>query len=72
MDNIRRNKMARPKYNTIEEIVEAYEKGDLGYNSINSLSMYYKAKGNEERSQMYKSALKIIRKLNKSGANLNQ
>ena len=54
MDNIRRNKMARPKYNTIEEIVEAY----------NSLSMYYKAKGNEERSQMYKQALKEIRKLN--------
>jgi len=64
--------MARPKYNTIEEIVEAYKKGDLGYNSVNSLSMYYKAKGNEERSQMYKQALKIIRKLNKSGDNLNQ
>ena len=72
MDNIRRNKMARPQYNTIEEIVEAYKKGDLGYNSVNCLSMYYKAKGNEERSQMYKSSLKIIRKLNKSGDNLNQ
>ena len=64
--------MARPKYNTIEEILEAYKKGDLGYNSINSLSMYYKAKGNEERSQMYKTALKIIRKLNKAVADLNQ
>lgn len=64
--------MAKPKYNTIEEILEAYNKGDLGYNSVNSLSMYYKTKGNEERSQMYKSALKIIRKLNKSGDNLNQ
>ena len=64
--------MGKRRYNTIEEIVEAYKKGDLGYNSVNSLSMYYKAKGNEERSQMYKTALKIIRKLNKSGANLNQ
>ena len=72
MDNLRRNKMARPKYNTIEEILEAYKKGDLGYNSINSLSMYYKAKGNEDRSQKYKQELKIIRKLKKSDANLNK
>ena len=60
-----RNKMARPKYNTTEEILEAYKNGVLGYNSINSLSMYYKAKGNEERSQMYKQAMKEIRKSNK-------
>lgn len=58
--------MAKVKYHTIEDIIKAFEDGSMNYNSIDSLSVYYKNKGNEERSQMYKDALKQIRKIIKA------
>ena len=57
--------MARPKYNTIEEIVEGYNAGDISMRSLDSMANYYRKKGNEELSQLYKQAMKEIRKINK-------
>ena len=57
--------MGKRRYNTIEEIVEGYNAGDISMRSLDSMANYYRKKGNEYLSQLYKQAMKDIRKLNK-------
>ena len=57
--------MGKRRYNTIDEILEGYNAGDISMRSLDSMANYYRKKGNEELSQLYKQAMKEIRKSNK-------
>lgn len=57
--------MGKRRYNTIDEILEGYNAGDISMRSLDSMANYYRKKGNEDLSQLYKQAMKEIRKSNK-------
>ena len=61
--------MGKRRYNTLDEILEGYNAGDISMRSLDSMANYYRKKGNEDLSQLYKQAMKDIRKLNKLANN---
>ena len=57
--------MGKRRYNTINEILEGYNAGDISMRSLDSMANYYRKKWNEDLSQLYKQAMKEIRRMNK-------
>ena len=46
--------MGKRRYNTLDEILEGYNAGDISMRSLDSMANYYRKKGNEDLSQLYK------------------
>ena len=61
--------MGKRRYNTLDEILEGYNAGDISMRSLDSMANYYRKKGNEDLSQLYKQAMKEIRRMNKLANN---
>jgi len=57
--------MGKRRYNTLDEILEGYNAGDISIRSLDSMAIYYRKKGNEKLSQLYMQAMKEIRRMNK-------